>query len=80
MMQGWIPAFAESTPRIGLTYSGGNDETQRDDAFLVTPAQAGVHASNPDWIPAYAGMTDQLSLLCIDDVLRGDIDVKARGA
>ena len=22
----WIPAFAESTPRIGLTYLGGNDE------------------------------------------------------
>ena len=26
-MQGeWVPAFAESTPRIGLTYSGGNDK------------------------------------------------------
>ena len=26
-MQGeWVPAFAESAPRIGLTYSGGNDK------------------------------------------------------
>lgn len=39
-----------------------------------------VHGPGQDWIPACAGMTDQLSLLCIDDVLRGDIDVKARGA
>jgi hypothetical protein len=29
MMQGWIPAFAESTPRIEKKYSGGNDEAQR---------------------------------------------------
>ena len=49
MMQGWIPAFAESTPRLEPKGSG-------------------------------EGRTNQLSLLCIDDVLRGDIDVKAHGA
>lgn len=28
-MTGWIPAFAESTPRIEKKYSGGNDRARR---------------------------------------------------
>ena len=30
---------------------------RKNDAFLVAPAEAGVHASNQEWIPAFAGTT-----------------------
>ena len=39
-------------PRIEQKSSGGMTKPSGNDAFLVAPAEAGVHASKQDWIPA----------------------------
>jgi hypothetical protein len=48
----WIPAFAESTPRLGQKGSGEGRIN-----YLVVLADAGTHTSWQEWIPAFAGMT-----------------------
>ena len=44
--QEWIPAFAESTPRIGQKYSGGNDrsgvEKEKDMTLAATYSSNGL--------------------------------------
>ena len=49
----WIPAFAESTPRIEKKYSGGKDGRRREGRinYLVVLADAGTHTSWQGWIP-----------------------------
>jgi len=59
-MQGWIPACAESTPRIEKKYSGGNDGEEGEwQSLFVVLVDAGTHAMMQRWIPAYAGMTER---------------------
>jgi len=62
----WIPACTESTPpSTPLGYNnilGGIEQKSSggNDAFLVAPAEAGVHASNQEWIPACAESTPRI--------------------
>src|SRR5450830_1538347 len=88
----WIPACAGMTQThrsrvlVCLPREGGGpravtglDSRLRRGTPLVLQRNTREEHPSP-WTKGLGGMTDQLSLLCIDDVLRGDIDVKARGA
>jgi len=46
----WIPACAESTPRIEKKCSGGNDGALREGQ-----REAGTHAMMQGWIPVSGG-------------------------
>jgi len=64
----WIPAYAESTPRIGIKCSGGMTEFGGNDGLTILsssrmrgPIRRG---KDKGWIPAYAESTPRIGIKC----------------